>query len=62
VSKYEKKKKQLERIIKQQEDMIQGLEKAAKENQKKAELIYENYQKVGKILKKKKGKKITIEL
>ena len=42
--------------------MIKGLEKSADENQKKAELIYENYQKIEKILKTKKSKKITIEL
>ena len=43
-SKYEKKKSQLQGIVRQQQAMIKGLEKAVIENQKKAELIYEKYQ------------------
>jgi predicted ribosome quality control (RQC) complex YloA/Tae2 family protein len=47
------KKEQLskkEKIIKDQEQRIKGLEKSAEENQKKGEAMYENYQELNKIL------------
>jgi predicted ribosome quality control (RQC) complex YloA/Tae2 family protein len=50
-SKHEKQRKKLERIIKQQQDRIQGLEKSADLNKKKAELIYKNYTTIQNILK-----------
>ena len=58
-----KKKQQILSIIKQQEMTIKGLEISAGENQKKGNLIYENYQKVDKLLKESKGKvSVDIEL
>ncbi|MEK6916294.1 MAG: NFACT family protein [Nanoarchaeota archaeon] len=60
---HEKKKQQIMKMIKQQEMTIEGLEISAKENQKKGETIYENYQKLDKILKENKNKNsIDIEL
>lgn len=50
-SKIEKKKSQALSIIRQQEAMIKGMEKAIEENQKKGELIYENYTDLELILK-----------
>ncbi len=50
-SKIEKKKSQALSIIRQQEAMIKGMEKAIEENQKKGELIYENYTGLEAILK-----------
>jgi len=49
-SKFDKKRKQLESIIKQQENKIKGLQISITENQKKAELIYEKYVIVNKLL------------
>ncbi|MEM3374346.1 MAG: NFACT family protein, partial [Candidatus Woesearchaeota archaeon] len=49
-SKIEKEKKKLEIIIKNQEAQITSLLKSSEENQKKAELIYENYELINNIL------------
>jgi predicted ribosome quality control (RQC) complex YloA/Tae2 family protein len=49
-SKFEKKKQKIFGIIKEQELRIEGLKKSIEENQKKAEFIYENYQKTENIL------------
>jgi predicted ribosome quality control (RQC) complex YloA/Tae2 family protein len=43
LSKFEKEKNRLERIISSQQSQIKGLESSAEENQKKGELIYEKY-------------------
>ena len=52
ISALEKKKKsQALSIIRQQEAMIKGMEKAIDENQKKGELIYEHYTELESILK-----------
>lgn len=50
-------------IIKEQETMIAGLEQSANENQRKGELIYENYQAVEEVISelKKASKKISWE-
>ena len=37
-------------IIKKQEDRLKALEKSVKENQRKGELIYENYQEIKQLL------------
>ena len=50
----------MEMIIKQQEDTISGLKKSVKENQEKAELIYENYDKIKNILEKIKEARKTM--
>ncbi|MEM2131068.1 MAG: NFACT family protein, partial [Candidatus Woesearchaeota archaeon] len=49
-SKFEKEKKKIEIIIKNQEIQINGFLKSAEENQKKAEIIYEKYEIINNIL------------
>jgi predicted ribosome quality control (RQC) complex YloA/Tae2 family protein len=60
-SAYEKKLEKLERIIEEQKLMIEGMKKGEKENRKKAELIYNNYQLIKEILDeiKKASKKYS---
>lgn len=57
-SKIDKKKKEMQGIIRQQEHMIKGLDKAIEDNHKKGELIYEKYPEFENILNQiKKAKK-----
>lgn len=50
VSKVEKKKEKINKIIREQKARIKGLKISIKENQKKAEVLYENYQMLEKLL------------
>ena len=50
MSKFENEKKKLESILRRQKLQIKGFEESLEDNQKKAELLYENYTKVQKIL------------
>lgn len=62
-SAYEKKLEKFERIIKEQEIMIAEMKKGEKENRKKAEMIYNNYNLIKEILDeiKKAAKKYSWE-